>query len=292
MTKLQYPEEHLKCSRYDNGSKPIVEYITYTKGHLWEEQLTQTAIILILEGSFKLTYEQFLCIKISCGNILLLPPGCHYKAYTEEGCSHFVFTLSQIEHFCDKFSLERLAGENMDPGTDIQILNTTKTIDNYLSDLYGHHMQGLRCRMFHEIKVKEFFFLLRAYYPRKKLAGFFGPLLSNNSRFMNFVLQHYKKVKTVNEFASLYQCSVSSFDKKFRNTFGMSPYRWMMQKKINVLYNEINTTDKPFRQIAKEQKFSSLPQFTDFCKKHFGYSPSKMRRLATVETVNGVKVKD
>lgn len=292
MTKLQYPGEHLACSRYDSGQSPLVEYVTYPMQHAWEEHLAETAIIFILKGSLSLTYEHFLGIKVSRGKIILLPPGCHYKAHTAEGCVAFVFRLSQIDHFCDRFSLERLALEEVDQERDLQVLNMTEIIENYILDLHGHHMQGLRCHMYHEIKVKEFFFLLRAYYPKKKLAGFFRPLLSNDCKFMNFVLQHYKKVKTVYEFAELYQCSVSSFDKKFRHTFGMAPYQWMIQKKIGTLYNEINTTDKPFLQIAKEQKFSSLPQFTDFCKKHFGYSPSKMRRLAAVGMVNGINVKE
>jgi len=48
------------------------------------------------------------------------------------------------------------------------------------------------------------------------------------------------------------------------------------------LYHEINATSKPLRQIAKEQKFLSLPQFNDYCKKHFGYPPGKMRKLASI----------
>lgn len=287
MTRLLYPEEHLPCVRYDSGSSPLVEYIQYPKDHKWENQLSQTEILFMLEGSFSLAYEQYFDLRVGKGHIILLPPGCHYRAYSRGGCSLIVFRLNQVDHFCDRFSLERLSYEDIENEDDMQVLHMIKPIENYLQEVRHHHMNGLRCSRYHEVKVREFFYLLRAYYPKEQLAGFFQPLLSNNTRFMNFVLQNYKQIKTVSEFAELYNCSVSNFEKKFRHTFGMSPYKWMMQKRISVIYNEINTTDKPFRQIAKEQKFSSLPQFTDYCKKHFGFSPSKMRRLAGMGLVNG-----
>lgn len=288
MSKLLYPEEHLSCARYDSGNSPIVEYILYPQEYAWEKLLTQTEIVFVLEGDFSVTYEHFLNLKVGKGNIIILPPGCHYRARTEGGCTAFVFRLSEIDHFCDNFTLERLAYEMTENKQDIHLLDIRSPVEYYLSELRHNYLDGLRCSLYHELKIKEFFYLLRAYYNKKELAGFFRPLLSNNTRFTNFVLQNYKKVKTVNELAALYNSSVSSFDKKFRMTFGISPYKWMMQKKISVLYNELNTTTKPLKQIAKEQNFSSLPQFTDYCKKHFGYSPSKMRRLAGMGLINGI----
>ena len=105
-------------------------------------------------------------------------------------------------------------------------------------------------------------------------------LLSKDARFHEFVLRHYRKVKTVREFAELCNSSVSNFEKRFNKAFGMPPHKWMQQKRVNQLYHEISATDKPLSQIAKEQRFLSLSQFNDFCKKHFGYPPGKMRRLA------------
>jgi len=120
--------------------------------------------------------------------------------------------------------------------------------------------------------------LFRAYYTKEDLAVFFSPVLTNTTEFSNFVLQNYRKVKTVRELARLYSCSISSFDKKFKKAFGISPYKWMQERKVSLIYHEIYATHKPIKQIAEEQQFMSLPQFNDYCKKHFGYPPGRMRK--------------
>jgi len=160
-------------------------------------------------------------------------------------------------------------------------------IREFLLTLKNNYEKGLTDSDYLELKKKELFYLLSGYYTAEELGYFFHPLMSNDSRFMDFVLKNYKKVRTVIEFAALYNCSVSNFEKKFRLTFGVSPYKWMNQRRIDEVYQELIATDKPIGQIAEEQKFLSLPQFTDYCKKHLGYPPGKLRRIVGQLLDNG-----
>lgn len=57
----------------------------------------------------------------------------------------------------------------------------------------------------------------------------------------------------------------------------------MMKKKVDLVFYQIRTTNKAFKQIAEETGFLSLPQFTDFCKKHLGNSPGKIRKNGVAE---------
>jgi len=259
---------------------PSIEYIQYEAGQSKQDTLLLTHIILVTEGTFLLSYDHFLDYKLRPGKILLLPPGCHFTVRAESYASALVFRFKEAIRFCEGYSINNIPSKKSLVANELSQLDLKPTIEKFMSLLKDNIEVGLRLEEYLKLKTEELLFLIHSYYTPDELKRFFLPLLSSNVQFHQFVLRYYRKVKTVKEFANLNNCSVSNFDKKFREAFGTSAYQWMQQKKIDLLYHEINATDKPLRQIAKEQKFLSLPQFNDYCKKHFGYPPGKMRKLA------------
>ncbi len=257
-----------------------IRWVTHPAGYGWETTLHFGEIILVTEGSFWISFNRFFNRPIEEGSILLLPPGCHFKTRTDGGVSVCVFRLEGDERLCKGSSLDDLKSGNADRERDLATLQMNPVIKEFLFSLKENYEKGLTGSDYLELKKKELFYLLSGYYTAEELSCWYHPLMSNNSRFMDFVLKNYKKVRTVKEFASLYNCSISNFEKKFRLTFGVSPYRWMSQKRIDEVYQEIITTDKPLNLIAEEQKFLSLPQFTDYCKKHLGHPPGRLRRIS------------
>lgn len=268
--------------QHDPGNPLLAEWIHYPENNRWEASLTTGEIIFVISGSLNLSYEDYQSQQISDGKILLFPPGCQYHAQTIEEMSALILRFHSMEHPFRSINPDDLNNSKQHFDKSFGILKINQTVSSYLNFFKESYISGVQSNDFIQLKIEEFFFLIRAYYTREELAIFFRPLISNNTKFMDFVLRNYDKVKTVGEFAELYACSVSHFEKKFKQTFNISPYQWMLKKKIKVLYKEINTTDKLFCQIAREQGFSSLPQFTDFCKKHFGHSPSQMRKLTDI----------
>jgi len=261
---------------------PSIEYIQYEPGEKKEHALTFTHIILITEGSFLLSYDHFLDHKVDEGKIILLPPGAHFTVRIETRVSILVFRMKEAIRLCEGYDINNILSEKLSKSDRINSLEIKPAIANFISFLIDNLENGLCHEEYLKLKAEELLYLVRSYYPSKELRDFFFPLLSTNAQFHQFVLKYYRKVKTVKEFAELNKCSVSNFDKKFKETFGTSTYQWMQQKKVDLLYHEINATDKSLREIAREQKFLSLPQFSDYCKKHFGYPPGKMRKLASM----------
>ncbi|WP_163724100.1 AraC family transcriptional regulator [Parabacteroides sp. PM5-20] len=253
--------------------------MVYPKGHQWEGVLNECDIIFILEGSLHLTYDRFTDRHIPTKKIFLLPPGCHFNAYTEEGVTCLVYRIQDSFRFCDHFSIENLQKEKIEYDVDEDLLDINEEMELYLSFFMENLDNGLRCVHYLELKTKELFFLFRTYYSKELLAAFCHPLISMDASFSEFVFKNYKSVKTVNEFAALASYSTSGFEKKFKQVFGLSAYQWMKQKKNQQLYHELNATDKPIKLIAEEQGFPSLPQFNDYCKKHFGFPPGKIRKM-------------
>jgi len=262
--------------------KPSIYYMQLGAGEKKEETLFSTEIILVTEGQFLLSYDHFLDHKIDTGKVLLLPPGCHFTVRAGSHVSAFVFRIKEAIRFCEGYSIDNVSIGREIPGHELNYLEVKPAVRKYISFLKDNMENGLNHEEYLQLKAQELIFLLRSYYTAEELGRFFHPLLSPDVQFHQFVLRYYRKVKTVKEFAQLNNCSVSNFDKKFKGAFGTSAYQWMQQKKIDLLYHEINATEKPLRQIAKEQKFLSLPQFSDYCKKHFGYPPGRMRKLASL----------
>jgi len=259
---------------------PSIDYVKLESGEKKEQTLFSTEIIFVTEGQLFLSYDHLLDQKIGTGKILLLPPGCHFTVRTETCVSILVFRIKEAIRFCGEYSITHVPCKKHMCENDLYSLDSKPTLENFITFLRDNMERGLRNEEYLKLKAKELLYLLRSYYTSEELGRFFHPLLSPDVQFHQFILRSYREVKTVREFAELSNCSVSNFDKKFKGSFGTSAYQWMQQRKVDLLYHEINMTDKPLRQIAKEQKFLSLPQFSDYCKKHFGYPPGKMRKLA------------
>lgn len=264
-----------------NESLPI-EFMQLAKDEKRVVDIAYTEIVVITAGSALISCDHFFSRKMKKGKIVLLPPGSHCVIQAETSVSACVFRVREIIKFDNDFTLQSLDKDYSEFIYNFDTLEMKPAIERMLSLLEYNIKNGVNNERYLKIKVEELFHLLRSYYTKEELVIFFCPLMSENASFANFVFQNYRNIRRANEFPKLYQCSTSCFEKKFRKTFGTSVYQWLKQKKINLLYHEINRTDKPLKQIAEEQGFHSLPQFNDFCKKYFGYPPGKLRKLASL----------
>ncbi len=282
MSGLMCATECLDCFRYEQDENPACDIVDHSEGQKWSNTLLLGEIIIVRKGAISLSYDHFLNHRFVQDKILLLPPGCHFQAMAERESILFVFRIIHSPTLYENYPLKQLNEElkGITVSNQIHTLDVIEPIVNLLNALDYNINNGLRCSYFLQQKVNELILLLRAYYPKEELINFFRPILLNSSRFTNFVLQNYRCVKTVKELASLYACSMSNFDKKFRKAFGMAPYQWIQERKVKTIYHELYMSDKPLKQISEEQGFKSLPQFNDYCKKHLGYPPGKMRKIA------------
>jgi len=275
ITATHYPNDNIQES-------PSVEHIQLLTGELKKEAVLFTEVILITEGTLLLSYDHFFDYKVTKGKVILIPPGCDLTLRAGSRVSAFIVRIKEAVRICQGYTIDNIVEKETIWDTKLSTLAIKPQVGYFLAFLKDNIESGLSNPGYLSLKADELVFLLKAYYTTEELRKLFLPLLSKDARFHEFVLRHYRKVKTVREFAELCNSSMSNFEKRFNKAFGMPPHKWMQQKRVNLLYHEISATDKPLRQIAKEQKFLSLPQFNDFCKKHFGYPPGKMRKLASI----------
>lgn len=263
------------------GSYPVVESLYFSPGRTWEKKLHASEFVFVTNGELQISFDRIVNQTMDEGKVLLLPLGCLFKARTDSGVSLVVLRPGTNIRFCRQIMIPSQNDYKKRRRKESPYLETVPPIRHFLTSLVNSLKNGFICQQYMDVKVQELFFLLHAYYAEEKLVEFFLPLFNNDSIFVKFVWDNYKGIRTVNEFACLYSCSVSNFDKKFKRVFGMPAYKWMMKRKNEVVFHEITMTEKPFCTIAKEHGFPSNSQFTDYCKKHLGKAPTKLRKEYT-----------
>ena len=75
--------------------------------------------------------------------------------------------------------------------------------------------------------------------------------------------------------------SVSHFTRAFRTSFGMSPYRWLLERRIDRAKALLVTSDISIADIALQSGFSDQAVFTRAFGRIVGDSPARWRRAVT-----------
>ena len=74
--------------------------------------------------------------------------------------------------------------------------------------------------------------------------------------------------------------SVSHFTRAFRKSFGMSPYRWLLERRIDRAKAMLAASDLPIADIAMQSGFGDQTAFTRAFGRIVGDSPGRWRRAA------------
>ena len=134
---------------------------------------------------------------------------------------------------CDKMYFDSISRDKLGE-RDNCILLIRKPLLHVLRQLLIYLDAGLLCRHMHILKQQEIILVLRGFYTKPELASFFSGTSGVGRKFEDFVLENYRKVKSVKEFASLCCVSERSFNRKFQDCFNQSPYQWMQERKAEL----------------------------------------------------------
>ncbi len=281
---MLYLNEHRICRNYQEHPKPMIECREIAKGETLASKLTENKIFFILKGIIFLSYGSYQDT-LSKGFFIVVPGGNDYTISVLEDTYIVICRLKNNLQLCEQYSIEKLFTGQNDQFVDCSPLQMKGPMELYVNHLIKYLEDGIRCIYLFDLKMKEFFFILRNYYTKEDLRMFFCPLLSHDFEFSDFVLKNHRKVKNVKEFAELANYSISGFEKRFKKVFRISAYKWMREQKAKEILHEIQNSRKAFKEIGWEYGFSSPAQFNDFCKSNFGMTPGKLRESVLHNTI-------
>ncbi|MCD7935341.1 MAG: AraC family transcriptional regulator [Tannerellaceae bacterium] len=254
------------------------EIVVLEKGKSIPLKATDPAIVFVKEAPVSLSYSSIEKKLISTGQFFLLPRDFVCLAESETDQQVLLLRIPNMTaiyiHFMPPLAKEEVGDfEHLLyplPMTDA-IFTLVDSVLFYINEKHtSSQLMGL--------KAFELFYFLKTFYSEDLIKHFFTPILKKEYTFALFILTHYSKVKNADELAHLSNYTFSGFDKQFRKVFGMAPYKWMLQKKVSRIYLEICTTSKPIKVIAEEFGFTNSSHLGDFCRKHIGMSPVRLRK--------------
>lgn len=284
MKKIAGNREHEQCYYYDTPDKPIIEVVRIATEKTGDLTLSCNEVVFVMEGSISLVFDDFRRCEGVKGQVLFLLSGGHFSYHTIMPSVVMIFRILGPIHLCNSFSLEKLynmkCGEpdSYEPDTRrFSTLEINAPIRHLLEGINDYLLDGVRCREYFDLKIHEFFILLRIYYKKEELYSFFYFILSGDTAFSEYVRLNWHRFRKVSEFASCLNITERQFIFKFKAVFGQTPYKWMKVGRAKKIMQELTGTNNPFKQIAFENGFSDFPQFTKFCKKEIGNTPTEIR---------------
>lgn len=277
--ELLYPKEHFSCYNYEKGQNAVLEILDKKAGSVVKRDLVDTEIVFVLSGHFTLSYAKFCNLDIQKGKILFFPPGSHVNVSILEDTRIIVCRVRGVLQLCECLPMEHLYSQYGKTEKDnFHTLDINNRIYKYVENFVECVEDGLKCSYYFSTKMKELFFLLRAYYSKQELAAFFSPLMSRDSQFMNLMYKHYRNVSSVQELANIAMYSQSGFKKQFQKVFGTSASEWLRSQKASHIYQDLIHTPLHLKELADKYGFSSVSSFSSFCQHEFGQPPGKVRQ--------------
>lgn len=251
-----------------------------------EEQLTHintvtyNAIFFHLEGVLHINWDRHKDVVIQPGEIYFLPRGATVSAcIVGSGISYVV---ARLEHNIDsKVFNEQLKIKSNIGLSDYtfsslpmrpQMMSFTKSLRDYILD-------GVDSTQLHTIKLSELYIIFRRYYTTQECANLFYPIIGYNSEFESFVLDNYHVSVTIDDLVHKAKMSRSTFDRKFKETFRITPLKWIEEQTRQRIFSKASEPNVTVKDIMYEVDIYSQSQFTNLCKRLCGMPPSQLIRM-------------
>lgn len=271
-------ERHKGCKHFAQGNKCCFSTKVYDKGERLRLRSEKGLMMFFIEeGDVSYALAGEMVIKAGRDFILLLDKESEIEFFFDETARLSIFSFDEPARLCDNYDIHKL--KRFAPTVmEVTRLPILSPLDLALKSSVMYYEAGLNCGVVMEAKLKEFFFLLSAYYSHEDLGKFLAPLLREEVDFKEFVINNFSKVSTVQELAQLRNMSLRVFNKTFKDTFNMPPYQWMLAQKGVLIEKKLAQKSISFSEIIEEFGFSSPSHFTVYCRRQFGMTPTQKRR--------------
>lgn len=252
-------------------------YMNYVGHEISPEQfIAEHTFVYIIKGKMN-TYDGSRYDTLKSGECVLARKN-RLARYNKEKVNG---ELEKIFVFFDMPFLKRFQ-EQFKPG--IKDFHSSETLikikpnillPTFIDSLVPHYNRLVISEPFSEIKRQELLLILLKEQP--ELTGLlfdFGiPEKINLEEFMN---HNFKFNVSMERFAFLTGRSLSSFKRDFRQTFEVTPSRWLVKRRLQEAYFLIDKKNQKPSDFYLDLGFETLQHFSNSFKKEFGKSPSQL----------------
>jgi AraC-like DNA-binding protein len=104
-------------------------------------------------------------------------------------------------------------------------------------------------------------------------------------RIVDYVREHYRRKISVSDMAAVAGISVSSQERLFKKTFGLTPLMYLRKTRLNAACKSLRETDKNLSHIAEECGFNDQTNMTRAFRLELKITPLRYRRRFSEDRV-------
>lgn len=238
-------------------------------------EIKESTLFFVLSGSLAMSYDGIVGKEIKGGYFFLIQANSSLQFQIREKAKLILCPFLLSNHFSERLTLELFDPYSKKHTIELPFKGR---LNDFLILLSGYLDDNIDAEDLYILFRQGLFILFESYYSKEELSNFFAPVIGEDIVFKDFILKNCLHTESLEELASLANYSISGFEKKFRRCFYESPYKWILRHKAKRILQEIQISNKPFKEIAEEYSFSSQSYFYTFCRKHYGSSPREIRK--------------
>ncbi|MFP7655345.1 helix-turn-helix transcriptional regulator [Chryseobacterium proteolyticum] len=165
---------------------------------------------------------------------------------------------------------------------DIAVLEEDELMNSIVAQFKSYfelHQNKERIQVLLPFKIRELFQILisspKGYHFEKRLRSFDH---HQNPDLVTLMQNNYKENISLEQYAFLANCSLSTFKRKFVQTFKTNPGKWIMQRRLEESYELLKNSEKNVTEIAYEVGFETPAHFIASFKQKYRNTPKKLRQ--------------
>ncbi len=214
----------------------------------------------------------------SCGDIIVSPPNLYHSAYWEEEAEFLILSIEPaiIAHAAyDLLNPDRLEIMPLLKARDPLIQHMGLALKAEL-EATGEASRLYAESLFNALCVH----LIQRYSTSKQQVPTYSGGLPRHKlrRAIAYINEHLEKNLTITEIAETVGMSPYHFARAFKQSTGIPPHRYLVERRIEQAKILLNQTDLSVAQIATRVGFATPSHFTTVFRKHLKTTPNAYRR--------------
>lgn len=272
LVKEEYEQTHLQ-------SKVSSAFILHTfekEGVLVDKHDKENILFLFIEGEFTVSSNYFESKQLKAGEMITIPQAHPYEIRYGANAKLLMIHFDMPTSSHAKSLLHSIRKMISESSYQVTSLNINEPLEKYIDLLKVYIRAGDISHYIYDLKIEEFFLLMRWFYQREELAHFFYPMLKHACSFRRFILENYSKMNNVADMIRASNMSKSVFYERFKKEFGVTAKQWIISKLKERIRERASEPGMTAKDLMLEFNFSSPEHLNAFCKKQFGLTPTDL----------------
>ena len=279
--ELQYVQEHVSCRNYA-ADGPIIQIRTLNRGEFLNFDCNHRPFLgFLLRGTLLWSYDAGDPLRIRAAEMFFIARSETFRSQAEEQVQIVLCYLDTTIALCNEYTIKSLSNY-------LTFRNPDETPFEPIRLPIGEHLMaelettqaamatGLLCFHYQREKRDIFLLMLRGFYSKEDLAELFRPVLGEGFDFKQVIQRLYTPSINVQEMIEQTGLPSTSFNRKFMKSFGVTPRKWLIEKKKKDILRDLMMSDRSLKEIARTYGFSPN-YFIEFCRTHLGAPPHELR---------------